>query len=139
MAFYECRRLGSQDGAAKPRSQDLGKARSNQPRRSKESLQALRQQLTFPRSRLALPHCTDIPPFAPKGTSNRHVALTVPGNFIPPIRHIALRFAGAAPAVMAMPKTTVHENDLPARAPDEIRAPRQVLAVELEPIPKGVE
>jgi len=97
--------------------------------RAEKGPQATCQFLSVPELGLAFPNYQYIPPSLAQGCFVPAIALNVPRDLGEPIFGIGLRLPGAANAIVAMPKTTIHLNDLASAQKDEIRVSRQILSV----------
>lgn len=90
-------------------------------------------------AQLALPDCQNAPSAGAKRCLIRGVAGAVAGDFQPPILPICLRRPRAARAVMAMPKTPMHEDDFSPAWKHQIGAACQIPAMKPVSVALGVE
>ena len=67
------------------------------------------------------------------------VARSIPLNFRGPICGVGLRQTRAARAVVTMPKTAMHKDDLPPCRKNEVRTAGQIFSVKAEPIAEAVQ
>ena len=88
---------------------------------------------------LALPHHQHVPPHVLQSRCDCGIAHAIRLEFSAPILHSSAWEARAGTPRVAVPVATVHENHLPARTKDDVRASRKIARVQAITVPIAVE